>query len=1056
MKIRGKLTFLTMTMGLVPLTIAALAAFFLASQALQTSSTDRLSALRDAKQQQIELYFRQIRDQAVTMAGSSGIVDAMRSFSSAFRSHGMEHAPGLLEQRRIKSSVETYYRDQFGNKYQAETGKPANITSMVPTDPNVLALQAAYIADNPHPLGEKDQLDSAGDGTRYAELHAKYHPQIRDFLTKFGYYDIFLVDIDTGHIVYSVFKELDFATSLLDGPYAQTNFADAFRKAAAANTPGTAFLVDYAAYTPSYEAAAAFIATPVFDDGVKTGVLIFQMPIDRITEVLSQRTGMGETGEVYMVGDDLSMRSNSRFDENSTILSKTVDTTGVHAALAGKTAVDTFPDYRGVEVLSAYAPLAIDDVSWAILAEIDAAEAFADARQLGWILFALAAVTAIVIAVSGTLFGRRMSLPVVQAAGVANRITEGSLDNAISIEGNDESADLLRALDAMQQDLKQRIQSEAAAAQNERIKSALDAVATAVVATDENSEVIYANQAAAELLAQVIPGNSELSGRHLGSAVKGIDQQLENTASGRLEHRWEVAQRVVDLVGASVRGDDGSFRGWVVQLFDRTQEIAAAEAERERVERERIEAAENLRIKVALDNVGSAVMVADPDRHIIYANEAAMTLFRNAEDDIRKELPHFDVDKMIGNSIDTFHDNPGHQAGLLERLSQPHQADMEIGGRSIRIVANPVIDNAGQRLGTAVEWQDRTAEVAVEREIDSLVEAASRGDLARRIELDGKTGFFHQLGTGFNALLDQLSGVFADIARVMGKMADGDLRDTIETDYDGTFDTVKRDVNQTLERMRDVVGRMSEVSDRVSSAVQEIASGNSNLSNRTEQQASSLQQTASSLEELTATVRHNADNAQQANQLASNARQTAERGGQVVTEAVEAMAQISASSSKIAEIVGVIDEIAFQTNLLALNASVEAARAGEQGRGFAVVATEVRNLASRSADAAKEIKDLIQDSGRKVESGSALVNTSGETLSEIVDSVKKVGDIVAEIAAASGQQAAGIDQVNQAVSHMDDITQQNAALAEQTSATSEQVSENANELNAVVGYFKTH
>ena len=210
------------------------------------------------------------------------------------------------------------------------------------------------------------------------------------------------------------------------------------------------------------------------------------------------------------------------------------------------------------------------------------------------------------------------------------------------------------------------------------------------------------------------------------------------------------------------------------------------------------------------------------------------------------------------------------------------------------------------------------------------------------------------------------------------------------------------------------------------------------------------------MEELTSTVRNNADNARQANQVAGNASQLATTGGEVVGRAVTAMQQINDSSEHIAEIIGVIDEIAFQTNLLALNASVEAARAGEQGRGFAVVATEVRNLASRSAEAAKEIKELIQDSVSKVKAGSELVDESGSTLEEIVQGVKKVGDIIAEIAAASEEQSAGIDQVNRAVTSMDEVTQQNAALAEQTSAASAQLNDKAHELESLVGFFKVN
>ena len=256
------------------------------------------------------------------------------------------------------------------------------------------------------------------------------------------------------------------------------------------------------------------------------------------------------------------------------------------------------------------------------------------------------------------------------------------------------------------------------------------------------------------------------------------------------------------------------------------------------------------------------------------------------------------------------------------------------------------------------------------------------------------------------------------------------------------------------ERLSTIVNEVRHGSGSVSTAAQQISRGNDDLSQRTQEQASSLEETASSMEEMTSTVKQNAENASHANQLARGAREQAERGGEVVAQAVGAMREINTSSRKIADIVSLIDEIAFQTNLLALNAAVEAARAGEQGRGFAVVATEVRNLAQRSAGAAKEIKGLINDSAAKVRTGSELVDQSGKALAEIVDSVKKVTDIVAEIAAASQEQSAGIDQVNHAVLQMDEMTQQNAALVEEAAAAARAMQEQATELTRQVGFFQ--
>ena len=261
-------------------------------------------------------------------------------------------------------------------------------------------------------------------------------------------------------------------------------------------------------------------------------------------------------------------------------------------------------------------------------------------------------------------------------------------------------------------------------------------------------------------------------------------------------------------------------------------------------------------------------------------------------------------------------------------------------------------------------------------------------------------------------------------------------------------------IGQTVQKLLEIISGIKLGANEVSVASEQVSQGNANLSQRTQEQASSLEEVASSMEEMTGTVNHNAENAQHANQLAIAAREQADLGGQVVGEAVTAMSEINDASKQIADIIGVIDEIAFQTNLLALNAAVEAARAGEQGRGFAVVASEVRNLAGRSSTAAKEIKGLIQNSVDKVENGSRLVSESGGALSEIVDSVKKVSDIVAEIAAASKEQSDGINQVNKALLQMDEMTQQNASLVEEAAAASEAMGAQAQELDALVSFFK--
>jgi methyl-accepting chemotaxis protein len=293
-----------------------------------------------------------------------------------------------------------------------------------------------------------------------------------------------------------------------------------------------------------------------------------------------------------------------------------------------------------------------------------------------------------------------------------------------------------------------------------------------------------------------------------------------------------------------------------------------------------------------------------------------------------------------------------------------------------------------------------------------------------------------------------------EMQQVIAAVIDGDMQARIETSgKSGFFAVLSQKINELIESFATVVGNVKAAADEVARGVQEISQGNEDLSHRTEAQASSLEETASSMEEMTASVRQNADNSGEANQLAVAARDQADKGGSVVAKAVKAMGEINQSSKKIADIIGVIDEIAFQTNLLALNAAVEAARAGEQGRGFAVVASEVRNLAGRSATAAKEIKDLIRDSVQKVDEGSSLVAQSGQTLDQIVGAVKKVSDIIAEIAASSQEQSSGIEQVNKAVMQLDEMTQQNAALVEQATAASKSMADQSQALSDILSKY---
>ncbi|MBO0662024.1 methyl-accepting chemotaxis protein [Jiella sp. MQZ9-1] len=516
----------------------------------------------------------------------------------------------------------------------------------------------------------------------------------------------------------------------------------------------------------------------------------------------------------------------------------------------------------------------------------------------------------------------------------------------------------------------------------------------------------------------------------------------------------------------------------------------------------------------ALDALHTNVMVADAKLNITYLNPELTQFLREAEADVKRELPRFDVDKLIGSNIDIFHKNPSHQRHMLASLQQTHRATITVGTRSFDLVVTPLRDG-NITTGFVVEWADakerllnvdyagqiaavHRSQAVIEFKIDGTIVSANDNFLkvmgyslsevvgkhhsifvepamresseyrqfwealrAGRFQASeyrrfGKNGRELWIQGSYNPILDANGKVMkvvkyatdvtarvnavGELGAALSDLAGGKLGRRIEQPLPPEIDQLRIDFNQAVNGLEDAMQQVKSATATIGDGMNEINTAAADLSQRTEQQAASLEETVASLSEITKAVNDTASDANKANQATATALHDAENGGTVVSKAVAAMNEIEASSQQINQIIGVIDEIAFQTNLLALNAGVEAARAGEAGKGFAVVAQEVRALAQRSAEAAKEIKGLITTSSRQVESGVQLARASGKSLEEIVSRVQEVSALVSEIARSAKQQAGTLREVSTAADQMDKVTQQNAAMVEETTAAARNLS----------------
>ena len=550
-------------------------------EALEDQSREHLTSIRDTTASTIESYFGAIKRQILTSSNNRMMIDAMREFDDGFASYSDQV---VADTDTANESLSGYYRDEFGDKYRSlNNGRTADLNRMLNgLDEDSLALQHAYISSNSNPLGEKDALIRAAQKADYNDAHALYHPHIRDYLQKFEYYDIFLVNHETGDIVYSVYKELDYTTSLINGPYANSGIGEAFKLVKDSADPNAVGLVDFSPYTPSYEAPASFIASPIFDGGKKLGILIFQMPIDRINGLMThennwEASGLGESGETYLVGGDYLMRSVSRFlvedadgyaqvlrnldvaestvneilAKGTSIGLQKVRTTGTEAALAGESGFQIFPDYRGVNVLSAYKPIAVGGLDWVLMSEIDEAEAFEAAERLKTEILISSVITVSIVSFIAALVGYLFSLHTIQPINRTVRMVkdiaegEGDLTQRLDADRDDEFGELAYWFNAFVAKLQAMVSSlnsvDSLADQSKKLEQASNETREAIGGQHQQTEMmasaITEMSASVEEVAKSATETARVSDDTRSTAEEGTSVNLQ------CEHAIEILEK---------------------------------------------------------------------------------------------------------------------------------------------------------------------------------------------------------------------------------------------------------------------------------------------------------------------------------------------------------------------------------------------------------------------------------------------------------------------------------------------------------------------------------
>ena len=898
----------------------------------------------------------------------------------------------------------------------------------------------------------------------YREVHDRYFDTFRDYMEQYGYYDLFFMCKDNGDVSFTVCKEPDFGQRSSD--VRNSSLKDVWTTAA---RRGEVALSDIKPYAPSNDAPAQFIAAPIKVDGEVIGVVALQVSADSVNTIMQNRTGMGESGETFLAGPDLLMRSDSFLDPEGrsltaslagTVEKNGVDTEPVRLALAGEAGAMVAHDYKGHEVLAAYSPVEIGSgIVWACIAEISMAEVDLPIDRLRSNVLMIGAVLGLMIGAFALWLAVSMARPIRRISTVASSMAQGDFENDIDINQRDEIGQLAEAFREMGESMR----SKTAAAEQ---------------IGEGNLEVDIQVASEADSL-----GKAMVSMRQsINQLVDETEGLVEAAVEGRL----------------SERADGGRFRGSFRSIIEGVNTTIDA-------------------LVSHLDSVPAPAMIIDTDFNVQYMNNAACSVVGKSIDEVRSAKCHeffktsdcrtesCALAQAMKSGVQATGETDAHPAGANLDISYTGVPVRDRQGKvigALEVVTDLTeIKQAARRDEKVKRYQDgevekltdvldklslgdlsaraevaaadaettQTREVfegiatAVNKTIEAisrlvkdtrrLADAAKSGELQTRADATKHGGEYQAVVAGVNETLDAVIDPMTEATDVLGKMAGKDLSDRVRGEYRGDHARIKDALNTALENMGESMSMVLAGSDQVSSAANQISTGSQSLAQGASEQASSIQEISSSLQEITSMSRNNTENASEAKSLSDAASSASSQGVDSMQRLSTAIDKIKTSSADTAKIIKTIDEIAFQTNLLALNASVEAARAGDAGKGFAVVAEEVRNLAMRSTDAAKSTAALIEESVKNSDQGVAINQEVLENLEEINGKVQSVAEVMVEIASSSDQQNQGLGQVADAVGQLNLVTQQNAANSEESASSAEELQSQAQEMMQMVGSF---